>query len=519
MGFTHDLVVLLQPYTGSFIRATETLAVLGLAYFLILGVYRLTLHPLAKFPGPKLAAFTQWYETYYEFFKQPGGQFLFHYRKLHEEYGPIVRISPFEVHIQDSAFFEEMFSQSHQWDKLKHLEHRFNNATGTFPTPEHEAHRHRRAALNPFFSKRAISGAAQMMQEQLGNLCLRLSREYKGTRKVLRLDWMWGCIASDIIVRYCFDRGYGFLEAPDFSSPFIQALFDLLDGVHLVTQFPWVATVFNALPEKVAEAMQPGLKSVNHYNKEMRNQIADILDSRATSKASDRKTVFNALLESDLPPQEVTLNRLQHEAITVIGAGFETTKYALTVASFHIINTPSIYLRLRRELDAAIPDPNHIPSLSELEKLPYLTACIQECVRLSYGVSQRASRVSDHITLTYKSYVIPPGTIISMDNYSVSHDESIFPDSYTFRPERWLGDPLAPDGRKLTRYLVSFGRGTRSCLGINLAYAEMYIAMANIYRNFEFELFETDRSAVDCYRDMFLPHGKPGTQGVRVRVS
>lgn len=78
---------------------------------------------------------------------------------------------------------------------------------------------------------------------------------------------MWGCIASDIIVRYCFDRGYGFLDAPDFRSPFIQALFDLLDGVHLVTQFPWVATIFNALPQKVAEAMQPGLKSVNDYNK------------------------------------------------------------------------------------------------------------------------------------------------------------------------------------------------------------------------------------------------------------
>lgn len=117
----------------------------------------------------------------------------------------------------------------------------------------------------------------------------------------------------------------------------------------------------------------------------MRNQIADILDNHATSKASERKTVFNALLESDLPPQEVTLTRLQHEAITVIGAGFETTKYALTVASFHIINTPSIFHRLRRELDAAIPDPDHILPLGELEKLPYLTACIQECTLIPHS--------------------------------------------------------------------------------------------------------------------------------------
>lgn len=137
---------------------------------------------------------------------------------------------------------------------------------------------------------------------------------------------------------------------------------------------------------------------------------------------------------------------------------------------------------------------------------------------MSYGIVQRSPRVSDKFPLIYKTWTIPAGTIISMDNYLVSHDEAIFPDSFTFKPERWLDDPVAPDGRKLTRYLVSFGRGTRSCLGINLAYAEMYISLANVYRNFEFELFETSRESVDVYRDMFLPHPKPGTQGVRVKV-
>ncbi|KAE8154551.1 cytochrome P450 [Aspergillus avenaceus] len=517
MGCTQYVVTALQPLLESPIVLCTSILVALVLYSVLLGIYRITLHPLAKFPGPKLAAFTQWYETYFEFFKSPGGQFLWHYRKLHEKYGPIIRLSPYEIHIQDSSFFEEIYSQSLPWDKPKWLEHRFNNANGLFPTSEHEIHRHRRAALNPFFSKRAISNAAPMMQEQLSKVCDRLRREYQGTGKVFRLDWMMGCVASDIIVRYCFDRGYGFLDAPDFKSPFIQALFDLLDGVHLITQFPWVATIFNALPQGLVEAMQPGLKSVNHYNKEMANQISDIL-RKDKEKSFEKKNVFNALLDSDLPPQELTLPRLQQEAITVIGAGFDTTRYALSVASFHIINTPGIYKRLRDELEAAIPDPSNIPSLTELEKLPYLTGCIQECVRMSYGVSQRAFRISDKISLTYKDFVIPPGTVISMDNYSVAHDEEIFPDSYTFKPERWLDDPVAPDGRKLSRYLVSFGRGTRSCLGINLAYAEMYLTLANVYRSFEFELFETDRSSVDCYRDMFLPHPKPGSQGVRVRV-
>ncbi|KAB8071863.1 cytochrome P450 [Aspergillus leporis] len=518
MGFTQDLVTVIKPVIESPLAFCVTSVVAVLLYTVVLGVYRITFHPLAKFPGPKLAAFTQWYETYYEFFKSPGGQFLFHYRKLHEKYGPIIRLSPCEIHIQDSSFFDEMYSQTLPWDKPKELEHRFNNANGLFPTNKHEVHRRRRAALNPFFSKRAINNAVPMMQEQINRLCNRLRREYQGTGKVFRLDWMMGCIASDIIVRYCLDRGYDFLEAPDFRSPFIQALFDLLDGVHLITQFAWVATVFNSLPQCLVEAMQPGMKSVNNFNQEMADQVAHVIANKDKRKASDQKHVFGAILDSDLPPEDLTLPRLQQEAITVIGAGFDTTRYALSVASFHIINTPSIYKRLREELEAAIPDPRNLPSLTELEQLPYLAACIQECIRMSYGTSQRAFRVSDHIALKYKNYVIPPRTVISMDIYSVSHDEEIFPDSYTFKPERWLGDPVAPDGKKLTRYLVSFGRGTRSCLGINLAQAEMYLTMANVFRNFEFELFETDRSSVDCYRDMFLPHVKPGSQGVRVKI-
>lgn len=105
-----------------------------------------------------------------------------------------------------------------------------------------------------------------------------------------------------------------------------------------------------------------------------------------------------------------------------------------------------------------------------------------------------------------------------MSNFSVSHDENLFPDSFTFRPERWLDAPKAPDGKYLSRYMVSFGKGTRTCLGMTLAYAEMYIALATVFRRCEFQLFQTKRDAVECYREMFVPHPKPGTLGVRALV-
>lgn len=105
-----------------------------------------------------------------------------------------------------------------------------------------------------------------------------------------------------------------------------------------------------------------------------------------------------------------------------------------------------------------------------------------------------------------------------MDNYAVSHDPAIFPDHTTYNPSRWLGDPKAPDGKHLSRYMISFGRGPRSCVGMQLAYAELFIGLSTLFRRFDFELFETDRAAVDCYMDMFLPRPKLGTKGVRVLV-
>lgn len=56
------------------------------AFFVItLAVYRLYLHPLSRFPGPKLAAITRLYEAYYDVVQN--GQYTFEIAKLHEKYG------------------------------------------------------------------------------------------------------------------------------------------------------------------------------------------------------------------------------------------------------------------------------------------------------------------------------------------------------------------------------------------------------------------------------------------------
>lgn len=49
--------------------------------------YRLYFHPLAKFPGPKLAAATRWYEAYYDVVCR--GRYTFKIAELHKKYGNV----------------------------------------------------------------------------------------------------------------------------------------------------------------------------------------------------------------------------------------------------------------------------------------------------------------------------------------------------------------------------------------------------------------------------------------------
>jgi hypothetical protein len=60
-------------------------AVASTLYILTLSVYRLYLSPVAKFPGPKLAALTFWYEFYYDVIKR--GRYTWKIKELHEKYG------------------------------------------------------------------------------------------------------------------------------------------------------------------------------------------------------------------------------------------------------------------------------------------------------------------------------------------------------------------------------------------------------------------------------------------------
>jgi hypothetical protein len=91
--FSH--VVILQSPTMTFLNGllnclqallSARVLVLGISIYVVgLLIYRLFFSPIAGFPGPKLAAATQWYEFYWNVVKE--GQFTLHLQDLHDKYG------------------------------------------------------------------------------------------------------------------------------------------------------------------------------------------------------------------------------------------------------------------------------------------------------------------------------------------------------------------------------------------------------------------------------------------------
>ena len=76
----------------TFVKLFIAPAILLVTYLIGLGIYRLYFSPLAAYPGPKLAALSNWYEFYYDVIYQ--GQFTFKIQELHKQYGMVAFSTP-----------------------------------------------------------------------------------------------------------------------------------------------------------------------------------------------------------------------------------------------------------------------------------------------------------------------------------------------------------------------------------------------------------------------------------------
>ena len=236
--------------------------------------------------------------------------------------------------------------------------------------------------------------------------------------------------------------------------------------------------------------------------------------------------IVDEWLHSDLPEFEKSDRRLGLEALGLIGAAIETTAWTLSLMTFYIYNDREIMRKLRAELLSEAPD-KELPPLAKLEALPYFSALVTEAFRVAGGPISRLPRIYPNDPTVLRSifdgkpveYVVPPGTVLSMSSTYIHNNPELFPDPLIFKPERWL-DENGKRKRDMEKYLLHFSKGTRGCVGLNLATAELYMCLAALVLKVgeNIDLYETDLRDVTPEFDNFAMRPYKDSQGIRVVI-
>ncbi|KAH7889001.1 cytochrome P450 [Phlebopus sp. FC_14] len=143
------------------------------------------------------------------------------------------------------------------------------------------------------------------------------------------------------------------------------------------------------------------------------------------------------------------------------------------IYSFFLAMTiyPEVQKQAQMELDAVIGT-DRLPSLDDRDALPYISAICKEVLRW-YVVTPLAVPHVCTGDIIYNGFLIPKGSYLIPNIWSILHDETTYPDPEIFRPERFLGNNPQPDPQN-----ACFGYGRRICPGLHLAEASIFISVA-----------------------------------------
>ena len=176
--------------------------------------------------------------------------------------------------------------------------------------------------------------------------------------------------------------------------------------------------------------------------------------------------------------------RCEVEANLQIVAGADPISTVLRSTLFLLAGTPMSYAKLRTEVDTATNDGSlsyPVTSYSEAQKLPYLTACLWEGLRMYpplFGLKAKAAPLGGD---TFKGVHYPEGTEVAVCDDALCRNTTIFgQDAHLFRPDRWV--QADPETRVKYRQTVDvvFGSGRFMCLGRHIAMMELHKAMVEV---------------------------------------
>ncbi|CAO2657794.1 Nn.00g039200.m01.CDS01 [Neocucurbitaria sp. VM-36] len=494
-----------------------------LSYVVFTAIYRLYFHPLAKFPGPlwaRLTVFPSWWAT------RTGDRHIWLY-SLQEKYGPEFRYRPDSVLINTPSAFRKVFGPTGNVKKADYYKVWPRNVKthNTWNATSIEMHSRKRRVMNYAFSESALRSAEGFLHanidrwlELLGALA---EKDGEWTPSLNMCDWMnW--LVFDILGDLCFGQSFGMKEKDSKLRHVPEMMVDFLELINPIGWGPlgsaWIWMKPRGLDWLISVASPPAVVQWQNFVDKCladRSRVQQDLEKHPKPDNEVRKDFFYWLFKAEDPETGkcgYTLDELFGECELLTIAGSDTTSIVLSSAFFYLSRRPEVQAKLAREILSTFSSYEEIKSGSQIHSCKYLTAFLEETLRMTPPVSAEPAREVLRGGTTVDGHYIPEGLHVSTGLYCLSFNKDVYPEPFTFRPERWIVADDKNVGSSTESVALAqsafcaFSTGSRGCVGKNLAWLEMRIVIAKTLWMFEVKGDPTNKLGGGD------THGRPGRQ-------
>ncbi|KAF8354832.1 hypothetical protein PRIPAC_96455 [Pristionchus pacificus] len=183
-------------------------------------------------------------------------------------------------------------------------------------------------------------------------------------------------------------------------------------------------------------------------------------------------------------------------------AGMETTASTMAWGTALLLNYPEIQQKLHDEFDRVIGS-DRLITMKDKNELHFLNAFINEVQRWANIVPQNLLRKMGR-DVDIAGVHLKAGTAICPQISMLMSEESVFPDPYSFRPDRFIDEA----GKlKTFKQFLPFSIGKRQCPGEGLARMELYLFFANLVHRFN--ITPIDSSKIPSLKKTLTTASKP----------
>ncbi|KAJ2557735.1 hypothetical protein EV175_001164 [Coemansia sp. RSA 1933] len=484
--------------------ATKILVASIILYLVGYVIYWLNFAPLSKIPGSRISKLTNAKSKFNALFGRLGDTCEDEYYK----YGDIYVVGPRTVVISNPADCKTVFG-SHQFIKAGTYRHFAFIADVMFTTQSAELSHVRRRQVGPAFTHGYLNGMEPTILEcgihsirKKWDECLSQSDSGEAT---VPYALHFSLTTFDIIGALGYGQRFNALK--DNSAEIIDWVNDYVKLVKIKSVFGDSNTFPINLLRRPLEKSKAEFVAFGNAAADRRRELLRY------NKAEKPKDILQALLDAEDPESRVRMTQKQITAETIgfLIAGTDTTSLTMSWTLHYLMLYPETYQRAVREVRSRFPRSHTITYAEGKAQLPYIDACIYESMRIRAVSGVFLPRIVPEGGATFQGHFLPAGTRIGVNIAGANHHRETWDQPRRFMPERFLGD-----GERMKQNVITFSSGVRICPGRNLALYEMMTILANLIKDYDFELpsdslFRPDRVDTDGY-----PVPMPRTQSLTV---